>query len=254
MVSCALIGPDGAGKTTVCRQLERELPVATRYIYMGVSAGSSNVMLPTTRLIRALKRALGAPPDSAGPRPHAAALTQRPGASPATTGRARRSAGLRTIRSAMCLAHRIAEEWYRQARAWYHGWRGRVVVFDRHFFADYHAYDIVGAERDGSRLRRLHGWMLERVFPRPTLVVYLDAPAEVLLARKGEGTRALLERRRLDYLQLRDAFESFHVVDANRPLHEVTREVSAHILEHLARERSHGPRLAASAGSRHANR
>lgn len=248
MFSCAVIGPDGSGKTTVCRRLERELPVPARYIYMGVSTGSSNVMLPTTRLIRVLKKARGATPDTAGPRPHADA--PGPCASHGAAGHGGLRAGLRAIKSGASLANRIAEEWYRQALASYHGARGRVVLFDRHFFADYHAYDIVGAERERSRLRRLHGWMLERLFPRPTLVVYLDAPAQVLLARKGEGTSALLERRRLDYMQLGDAFDSFHVVDASQPLQDVVREVSAHILEHQAQTRPHRLRLVASEGPR----
>src|SRR5206468_11488099 len=51
----ALIGPDGAGKTTVSRRIEQSLPVPVKYIYMGVNTDASNVMLPTTRAIHALK-------------------------------------------------------------------------------------------------------------------------------------------------------------------------------------------------------
>ena len=53
MTTVALIGPDGAGKTTVARKLADVLPVPVRYLYMGVSTDSSNVMLPTTRIIAA---------------------------------------------------------------------------------------------------------------------------------------------------------------------------------------------------------
>ena len=70
MTTVALIGPDGAGKTTVARKLADVLPVPVRYLYMGVSTDSSNVMLPTTRITRRVKRALGAPPDTAGPPSH----------------------------------------------------------------------------------------------------------------------------------------------------------------------------------------
>jgi hypothetical protein len=62
MFTVALIGPDGAGKTTIGRRLEHALPRPVKYIYMGVNLDSSNVMLPTTRLVKAIKRALGAPP------------------------------------------------------------------------------------------------------------------------------------------------------------------------------------------------
>ena len=64
----ALVGCDGAGKTTVARRLEGEIDRPIRYLYMGVSADSSNRSLPTTRLAHRIKRAAGAPPDTRGPR------------------------------------------------------------------------------------------------------------------------------------------------------------------------------------------
>ncbi len=77
MTTVALIGPDGAGKTSVAGRLSTLLPVPVRYLYMGVSADSSNVMLPTSRLARRVKRAVGARPDTAGPRSHEARPTRR---------------------------------------------------------------------------------------------------------------------------------------------------------------------------------
>ena len=64
----ALIGPDGAGKTTVARRLGDVLLLPVTYLYMGVNPDSSNVLLPTTRLVHAFRRARGAQPDTAGPR------------------------------------------------------------------------------------------------------------------------------------------------------------------------------------------
>ena len=64
----ALVGPDGAGKSTIARQLVgHKLPLPVKYVYMGVNLDSSNLVLPTTRLILEIKRARGGRPDMAGP-------------------------------------------------------------------------------------------------------------------------------------------------------------------------------------------
>ena len=216
----ALIGPDGAGKTTVARALEGALPFPVEYLYMGVNPDSSNHLLFTTRVVHAFRRRRGARPDTAGPRdPHEAEVVS-------SKGFARRN--LRSARSFVRLANRLAEEWHRALLASLHRRRGEVVVFDRHFFADYFAYDIaVKPRRTASR--RLHGFVLSRLYPKPDLVIYLDAPAEILFERKGEGTVESLERRRREYLELGKVLDEFAVVDASRSLEAVTRDVAAEI-------------------------
>lgn len=222
--SIALIGPDGAGKTTIARLLPERLPMRTTYLYMGVAAESSNRLLPTTRVIEAIKarRKAARAASAAGP----ATMT------PVPSRRRRRGGPLKTavkaVGAGLRLGNRVAEEWYRQGLAWSHQARGEVVLFDRHFYIDYHAADIAGAPTSGRR--RIHGWMLGHVYPRPDLVVYLDAPAEVLLARKGEGTLESIARRQADYRSLADEVEHFAVVDANRPLEAVIGDVVAQIV------------------------
>jgi predicted ATP-grasp superfamily ATP-dependent carboligase/thymidylate kinase len=217
-LTVALIGPDGAGKTSVAGRLARVLPRPVTYLYMGVNPDSSNLLLPTTRLVHAVRRARGVTPDTAGPRD-----SRRPDRAP-PKGRVKRS--LRSGRSFLRLANRLAEEWQRALVASLQKRRGSIVVFDRHFFADYYAYDVA-APRRRSATRRLHGFVLARLYPKPDLVVYLDAPAETLLLRKGEGTLETLARRRREYLDLGRVMSNFAVVDADRPLDDVVGEVAA---------------------------
>jgi len=232
MFTVALIGPDGAGKTTIGRLLERELPLPVKYVYMGVNSDASNHMLPTSRLLRTVKRACGFRPPSAGPRdPQFADRRQR--------GFLREIAV--TFKSLLGLANRLAEEWYRQAVSWYYKRRRFIVLFDRHYFPDYYAYDIVDDGRPKPLARRIHGFFLSRIYPKPDLFIYLDAPAEVLLARKGEGTLEILERRRTDYLQIGKMVKHFAVVDTSRTQAEAVGAVRDLIWDFYRRYRDGSP-------------
>jgi thymidylate kinase len=216
MISVALIGPDGSGKTTIARRVADALPIPARYLYMGVNLEASEVLLPTTRALRALRRARGAAPDDAGPRDH----ESRPPPAGLLRGLARE------LKSLLALSHRLIDEWYRQYHAWRWQKSGMVVLFDRHYYPDYYAYDIAKGQGPRPLHRRIHGWLLEHVFPKPDLLIYLDAPAEVLFERKQEGSVELLERRRQDYLAMADVVPAFVRVDATLPLEEVVAAVS----------------------------
>jgi thymidylate kinase len=223
----ALVGPDGAGKTSVARELARKLPLPTTYLYMGVAPGSSNRLLPTTWVVHALRRRRSVPTQT-GP-----------------AGVGRRGGG---VRSLLRLANRVAEESYRQVLAWWHRARGRVVLFDRHFFADYYSTDVRQAT---SLARRLHGLFLARVYPKPDLVVYLDAPAALLLARKGEGTLESLESLRRNYEALAEAAPRFVRIDASQPLDAVVADASAAICSFADH---HGRKKVAEGGQARAGR
>ncbi len=215
MFSVALIGADGAGKTTVARHLEVRQEMPVRYLYMGVSKSSSNRMLPTTRLMLALKRAAGRDDDEGGP--------------PNPARQARPARGwrrlLRSGKRALSLANRLAEEGYRALLATHYRRQGYIVLFDRHFYSDYYAHDIVGNGHQ-TRWRRIHGLFLNHFYPKPDYLILLDAPAPVLHARKGEGTVELLERRRAEYWQLREQVPYFSVVDATQPQEAVVQQVT----------------------------
>ncbi len=111
---------------------------------------------------------------------------------------------------------------------WWVGWfrwlrragRTGAVLFDR-----YHADLLVDPRRyrygGPARLARL----ASRLMPQPDLVVFLDAPPDVLLARKQEVGREALEMSREKYLRLCTGHARFRVIDASRPLDEVVAEV-----------------------------
>lgn len=218
-LSVALVGADGAGKSTVAAALAASprLSVAVRYLGDNPEAGGAR--LPTTRLIWHLRtsRGLGPThgPPSAAPRPtrtFAARLWSAP-----------RTIGL--------LLNQMAEElwgWVGVRRAVR---RGLVVVLDRNWLHDYWFHDVVGADR--SPPQRLHGWWLRRVLPRPDLTVCLDADAEVLHARKPEGRIDDLRSRRQEYLDMAASSRRFVIVDVAQPVDDVVHEVIGHVRAEL---------------------
>jgi thymidylate kinase len=216
----AIVGADGAGKSTVARAVPGALGRPARYLYMGVNLEASNVVLPTTWLILQLKRLSGGRPDMA----------------PATTGHRTGAASpgrrlLRAVREGMRVGNLIAEEWFRQLLVWRRTAAGEIIVCDRHFYADYHAHDIAD-RRTKPLARRIHGALLDRWYPRPDLVVCLEAPPEVLWERKREGTVASVAERQREYLALRAEVAAFEVVDATQPPERVLEDVLAAIRAH----------------------
>jgi thymidylate kinase len=67
--------------------------------------------------------------------------------------------------------------------------------------------------------------LVGRLMPRPRLWVLLDAPAEVLQARKQEVTAAESARQRQAYLAFVRQQREYAIVDAAQPLDEVIAEV-----------------------------
>jgi thymidylate kinase len=106
--------------------------------------------------------------------------------------------------------------------------RATLVMHDRH---------LVDALVDPRRYR--YGgpsWLLRliwRLAPKPDLVILLDAPPEVLQARKQEVHVEESARQREAYLSLVRTMGNGHVVDAARPLKWVVGDVNDIILRHL---------------------
>lgn len=106
--------------------------------------------------------------------------------------------------------------------------RSTLVLFDRY---------LVDALIDPRRYR--YGgprWVLQLVWslvPKPDLVILLDAPAEVLRARKQEVSLRETERQQRAYRELVETLPNGHVVDAAQPLDRVVAAAGAVVLDFL---------------------
>jgi thymidylate kinase len=158
----AILGPDGAGKTTLAEALGRSVPLPSRHVYMGVWR------------------------EYAWDR----WMSWLPGAR---------------------LAARLARLAVRSVQGSYHRRRGRLVLLDR-FVTDaaLPAADLDWRYRVTTRL-------VQGLSSDPDLLLVLDAPAEVMFARKGEQGLEVLARDRDSYLRLAAEHPSATVIDATLP-------------------------------------
>jgi hypothetical protein len=107
--------------------------------------------------------------------------------------------------------------------------RSGLVLFDRYY------QDLLVDPR-----RHRYGgplWLARfagRFFPRPHLVILLDAPPEVLHSRKQEVSLEETARQRKIYLEIVQNLSNGHVVDASKPAHEVAAEAEKVVLDYMA--------------------
>lgn len=199
-----------------------------KYLYMGANAASSNIALPTTRIVYALKvrkerRAREARGET---------LT-----GPVSLHQLQKRGDPRgRLWAAARLLNRLAGAALRQGASWVYQARGFIVVYDRHYL-----FDFTPAGVDRRRLsERVHRWLLEHFYPKPGLALFLDAPPEVLIARKHEVSAPYLEERRRAFLQRGATIENFYVIDASQSaeeVYEVAAEAITSYLEQRGRRR-----------------
>lgn len=221
MATVAIIGADGAGKTTIAQKLEASYPKTVRYLYMGANIESSKHRLPTSRLILYLKR-----------RKYKKIAKRKGIKDPSflsTHHEAHRSVKYGRFGSILQTTNRLLENAYRHLISWRYQVAGFITVYDRHLLFD--------ARMNADRRRiadRLYLWAIAHLFPEPDLVIFLDAPPEVLLARKGEGKLSYLQAWRESYLASGEGSPNFVVVDATLPLEQVFEQVSRQVAKKLS--------------------
>lgn len=188
----ALLGPDGAGKTSLAQSLVDDVNLKARHIYMGLNVNASTIGLPTSRWLHKQKKTSGK-------------------ANPLWRG----------LVSLLSFCDRFISYHLRCATARYLRFRGKIVILDRYI---YDSWISQPAATSGKRFRKR---LFEDGSPTPDLVVLLDAPGEMLLARKGEHTAEWLETQRVAYLALKKRLPQMVVIDATRTLEEVRQEVTS---------------------------
>lgn len=191
-VNVVLLGPDGAGKSSVIDALSSQLSPAFSSFYCAGFAPSLN-------------RLLGRPPKPVD-QPHALP---------------RRSFPVSIIRGAYWFAYNTLGHPYRHLALS----RSTFILNDRHFIDIF--VDTVRYRYGGPRWLLRLVWALS---PRPDLIILLDAPPEVLQSRKQEVSFEETARQRHDYLMLVKGLKNGRIVNAAQPFQHVVNDASRIIL------------------------
>lgn len=139
----------------------------------------------------------------------------------------------RSIAPGFSLASRVVGLWGRWLQGAFHRLRGRLVLFDRY------PYDsLLPARRKLPRRGRIRRWMLARLYPPPDLTIVLDAPGEVIHARKGEQSPEVLEAEREAYRALLPRLKDAVLIDAVPSADDVRRKATAVVWAAYARRRN----------------
>lgn len=185
----AILGPDGSGKSSVLDALERRFQEASLQTVRGY--WRPGVLLPW---------------EDSGPN------TNPYGEEP-------RGSVISVVKVLFLVTDWLLGYWKQEGYA-HHRARNHLVLFDRHYL------DLLA---DPKRYRFKRPMWLARwaahVVPTPDLLIFLDAPAEVLQQRKQEVSFEETVRQREAYRALAEHLPEARLVDATQPLKDVINEV-----------------------------
>jgi len=221
MFTVALVGGDGAGKTTIANRLVNDLPFRVKYLYMGFSTISSNAALPTSKLARFYKTRFH---NGSGKKNTDGSKPVEPTSHDLHYSKEPRNVVWKAFR----FVNRMLETYWRQMITFYYRLRGYMVIYDRHMLFD-------TAPKNPSKIKfnrffdSIEYLILYYFLPKPDLVIFLDAPAEVLYKRKRESSLKHLRTRREATLKQAEKIENFVRIDASQPLETVMEEVISQI-------------------------
>lgn len=226
MITIALIGGDGAGKSTIAKKLISESDLPMKYIYMGNNIESSNYALPWSRLmLRRKLRKIKKQAERKGIQDKTFLTTHH------ISHRQKKSGVAQTLVRSL---NRFTEIAYRNVISWLLRMRGYNVIYDRHFLFDTFVQHDNKPKTPQKKIEALYYKALKNFFPIPHLIIFLDASPEVMVARKQEATIEYLQARRDYWLALGQTFDNFVRVDADQGINEVFSDVLAILREFSA--------------------
>ncbi|MFC2160414.1 hypothetical protein ACFLRX_02045 [Acidobacteriota bacterium] len=224
MSTVAFIGADGAGKTTVAKRLVENYPAKMKYLYMGGNFESSNVALPTSRLIRFIRKKLKK--KAANNSSMLKSLNKHIKQQDEWWVEDNRGKFFAFFR----LLNRIADEWYRQFVSWRLERRGYIVIYDRHVIYEKLRDQIIETDKKKRFSEIFHSWYLNKFYPKPDFVFFLDAPAEVLFKRKAETSIEFIEKTRKKYLDIGKYLKNFKIINVDQSLDKICDDISELLL------------------------
>lgn len=196
----AFLGPDGAGKTTISTQIAQSPLRRVAFKKVHTRLGYRQT-LPPLRTIASIILRRPVLPDSTHLDPH--------GAPPH-----------RLLMWLLKFGYYSIDQWLEQI------WLRREMAHSSLILKDRHLMEL---PIDPMRYRFsgptvLTRWMA-RLVPKPTLVIVLDTPTEVLQARKQEVSLEETARQRRAYRHLAKSVPHGYLVNSDRPLDDVIHDV-----------------------------